>query len=247
MVMYFKKNIYRLLIIIVLSAAAAVGLSTGARIIADKKNGGTPEERLKYAIRLYETAETLNINLEGVPFFGKKTAAAHLIIFFDYTCSHCKKEFELVQKLEKKYPDEISVSYKFFPIDGTCKSFERGRDDPSAGACIAAKAAYSSYSQNRFMEFSGLLFDWYHTKSNQFTVKTVSELAKNFKLNFKSFNTIFLSEKTESFISREYNEAEKLGIESTPTVFLNGRLIPAGSRKADILEGLVKYCIKRGK
>lgn len=246
MKMYLKKNIFKLIIITVVSAVVAAGLSTGARLIADKKNGVTFEERLKRSIQLYEAAETVSINQAGVPFSGKSTATVRLNVFFDYTCSHCKKEFEQIQRLLKKYPDNISISYKFFPVDGTCKNFDRGRDDPSAAACIAAAAAYSAYGQNRFMEYSSLLFEWYHTKNKQFTVKTVTELAGIIKLDTRLFNKVFLSEETESFITREYGEAEKLKIESTPTVFLNGRLIPAGSRKEDILEGLIKYCIKKG-
>ena len=75
----------------------------------------------------------------------------------------------------------------------------------------------------------------------------VRELAKKAKLNMTDFDLCFPSKETKDFIKGEYNESEKLGIGSAPTVYLNGRLLTASLRRNDIIEGLVKYCIEKGK
>ena len=59
------------------------------------------------------------------------------------------------------------------------------------------------------------------------------------------FINILIQKRLKVLSKKEYNESEKLGIGSTSTIYLNGKLLNAGQRRCDMIEGLVKYIIKR--
>jgi predicted DsbA family dithiol-disulfide isomerase len=243
---FFKSNVVLFILAVLISGAGASGITGGARLMAAKKEAVTYEERLDKAVREYESAETVSIVTEDVPRIGSKNAPASFTVFFDYTCNHCMYEINFLEKLIKKYPDAVAVNFKFLPLNGVCGTLDKGRDDKWAEGCVSAAAAYAANMQNRFMEYSNRLFDSYHNKNQKLTQSVVRDLAKKAKLDMSAFEKDFTSESAVKFIKREYDESEKLNINSTPTVYLNGKLLTKGLRKNDIMEGLVQYCVKRG-
>jgi protein-disulfide isomerase/uncharacterized membrane protein len=244
---YLKKHSLNFALIAFVLAAAGIGIGAGARVIAQAKEASTYEDRLNVAIRQYETAKETDISLAEAPIFGKPSAQAKFVVFFDFTCIHCMDEFLVLEKMMKKYPDAISVTFKFFPLHGNCGTLEKGREDSDAEACIASVAAFCGHNQGKFMEYARILFDNYHNKDIKFSVKTVREAAKTAGLDIAGFDLCFGSKKAREFVASEYLETERLGITSTPTLYLNGKKLTADSRKADILEGLVNYCVEKKK
>ena len=242
---YLVKNAVHFVIIALAICAVGLGIGAGARLMAEKKESVTYKDRLDRAVRQYETAQAVAIDTAGVPVVGKTNAPAHFTVFFDFTCGHCGDEILILDRLMKKYPGAVAVSFQFLPLAGDCGSLDRGRNNPSAGACIASVAALCAHGQNRFLDYEKSLFDHYHRKGRAFTSETVHNLAKSCKMDMAAFDACFSSTATWDFITRQYREAEKLGIGSTPTLYLNGKLLAAPSCRPDILEGLVLYCVRK--
>jgi predicted DsbA family dithiol-disulfide isomerase len=192
-------------------------------------------------------AKENNILLNEAPASGKQTAKAKFVKFFDFTCIHCMDEFIVLEKLLKKYPEDISVSFKFFPLDGNCFISGKGRNEEEPEACIASAAGFCGHRQGKFMECAKILFENYHKKDIKFTGKTLRDAAMAAGLDIAGFDLCFGSKQAREFVGMEYAEAEMLKISSTPTLFLNGKRLPAGSRKEDIFEGLINYCMQRSK
>ncbi|MBN2401811.1 MAG: thioredoxin domain-containing protein [Spirochaetes bacterium] len=244
---YFMKHILNYVVIAFVFAAVGISIGHGARAIAQTKKASTYEERLQKAIRQYETAKPINLSLDETPVSGKPAALAKFVIFFDFTCVHCRTEFLVFEKLIKKYPDEMSVAFKFFPLNGHCGMLQKGRDDREADACIASAAAFCAHNQGKFMEYAKILFESYHFKDMEFSIETVRKAAKNAGLDPAGFDLCFGSRTAIEFVRTQYMETEALNINSTPTLFLNGKKLTAGSRKEDIIEGLIRYCIEKNK
>jgi protein-disulfide isomerase/uncharacterized membrane protein len=244
---FIRKYILTFALTAIMLAAAGIGIGSSARVIAQSKEASTYEDRLQKAIRQYEAAKITDISLNEAPVFGNTDSRAKFVIFFDFTCIHCMKEFLILEKMMKTYPGDMSLAYKFFTLNGDCGRLEKGRDDSEAEACIASAAAFCGHSQGKFIEYAKILFDNYHNKDIKFNEKTVRDAAKTAGLDLAGFDLCFGSKKSREFVKLEYSETERLDIGSTPTVYLNGKKLAAGSRKADILEGLLKYCIERSK
>jgi protein-disulfide isomerase len=245
MITLIKKQIPVFIIITIILTLAGIGIGSGARVIAQAKEASSYEDRLQQAIRQYESVKETVIHLDKAPVFGNRDAKARFVIFYDFTCVHCMKEFDVLGKMMKKNPNAVSVAFRFFSLNGDCGRLEKGRDDSEAEACIASAAALCGYRQGKFLEYSKILFDNYHNKNIKFTEKTVRDAAKKAGMDPVGFDLCFGSKTAREFVQAEYTETERLDINSTPTVFLNGKRLTAGSRKADILQGLVQYCIKR--
>lgn len=244
---YLKKHILNFALIAIALTAAGIGMGAGARVIAKVKEASTYEDRLNRAIRQYETAKETAISLTEAPALGKSPAQADFVMFFDFTCIHCMDEFFELEEIIKKYPDSMSVSFKYFPLNGDCGRLKKGRDDREAEGCMASAAAYCGHRQGKFAEYAKILFNNYHKKDIKFSAGTVMEAAKSAGMNTREFEQCFGSKKALEFVTSEYMETERLDIRSTPTLYLNGKRLVSGSRKKDILEGLVKYCMQRNK
>jgi len=244
---FLKSNISILVFSLIISFSASAGINEGARLMARNSETVSYEDRLDRAVRLYERAEKINISSKDTPFLGKKDAAVILTVFFDYTCSHCRGEVFFLEELVKKYPDQVGVVFKFLPLNGDCGSLAGGRNNNYSDACIGAAGALCAYRQNSFMEFTRDIFNLYHDKNQKITDEAVLKSAEKLKLDKSSFEKCFNSDEVKKFITGEYRESERLGIGSTPTLYMNGRLLTAGSRRKDIVEGLVQYSIKRDK
>jgi protein-disulfide isomerase/uncharacterized membrane protein len=244
---YLKKEILLFTLIAFALAVAGISIGAGARLIAQAKEASTYDERLKGAIRQYETAKIVAIDLNKSAYIGKQNAPVSFAVFFDFTCSHCSDEMLIFEGLFKKYENAIKISFKNFPLNGDCTELEKSKADSDVEACIAAAAGLCADRQGKFMEYAKLLFKNYHNKKIGFTERSVQNAAVTVGLNMQDFNRCFSSKEIKERLLLEIKEAEKIGVESTPAIYLDGRLLTGKSRKADMLEGLVQYCLRRNK
>jgi protein-disulfide isomerase len=246
MMQHVRKYGLSMALIVIILGAGGMGIGAVAKLIANEEKVVSLKDRVKKAIRQYETARVIDIDTKGVPLIGKPGSPARFTVFFDFTCDHCRGEILLLERITRDHPGAVSVYFKYLPLNGDCGSLDKGRDNPSANSCIAAAASYCAYKQGRFMDYAKSLFELYHVKGTSLTSKSVRDLAQSKNMVIESFDACFASPETKDFIARQYREAERLGVASTPTLYLNGKLLTSGSRRPEILDALIRYCLRRG-
>lgn len=144
---------------------------------------------------------------------GDATASATLLEYADYQCPACAAYSSVVQKLEESYGGNLRVVYRHFPLR-----------EIHQNAMTSARTAEAAGRQGKFWEMSSLLYskqsEW-STSSNAFDIfKTyVQQLGLNIDQFTKDYNDSSLIAK----INQDRASGEKLGIEGTPTFFLNGQ------------------------
>ncbi len=114
----------------------------------------------------------------------------------------------VLEQVLERYPKEVKVVYKNFPLRN--HKFARK----------AAIAALSAGKQGRFWEFHDLLFENYNKLNDQ----KINEIARSLGLDMEKFETDKKNSQILSQISRDKSGGIKIGVRSTPTVFINGRL-----------------------
>ena len=243
---YLKKNIATLLMISLTLVIAGIGMSSGARLLSILTESSSYDDQLD-AIRRYEKENTVNIDVTNVPYIGNRNSPANFIVFFDFTCFHCWKEILILENLLNKYNEQVSISFKSISLNTDCASFNKAGDKEESDACIASAASLCANAQGKYLSYSKLLFENYHEKRIGFTEKSLFEASNALKLNIANLKQCFYSKSTQEQLALERLESDKLGILTTPTLYLNARLLPGKSRKADMLEALVLYCIERNK
>jgi protein-disulfide isomerase len=109
--------------------------------------------------------------------------------------------------LLEKYPDEVKLVHKDFPIRSHKFAFK------------AAMAALAAGRQNKFWEFQNALFKNY----NRLNQETIDAIAVQLGLDIAEFEKQQKNPELVSQIRRDYEEGIRAGIRGVPTVFVNGR------------------------
>lgn len=142
-------------------------------------------------------------------------AKVALVEYADFQCPACKAYYPLVKQLQTTYGDKLNVVYRFFPL----KTIHQN-------AVNSAKAAYAAGKQNKFWEMHDKLFDTQDTWATLPDPEaTFLGFAKDLGLNTDQFKKDYEDGNTLVFINNAYNADTAIGLNATPTFFLNGKQI----------------------
>lgn len=158
---------------------------------------------------------------------GNPNAKTFLVEFSDFQCPACKAFVPVVEELTSTYKDKLLFTYRYFPLD----------QHPFGQT--AAKAAQAAAVQGKFWEMAALLF----ANQERFSPTLWEELADEIKLNKAEFDTAMNSSETEKKIQEDRNFGVQIGVNATPTFFLNGEKLEA--RTFDEFKQKVKEAIEQ--
>jgi thiol-disulfide isomerase/thioredoxin len=146
------------------------------------------------------------IDVSQAPSKGALAGRVTIIEFADYECKHCKESQPLMQALLAKYPNDVTLYFKHFPIS-------------SRNAINAALAAAAAQKQGKFWQFSDKIWE----NSEHLTPALLEGLAKENGLDFTRWFGDVGSEEIRTHVQRDQVEARSLEIHRTPAIFINGR------------------------
>jgi len=166
-----------------------------------------------------------DIPIEGYPSIGPENAEIILIEFSDFGCSFCSKwHNETFQPLMDAYPEQILFVYRDVPFR----------------AFSASEAAKCADEQGLFWEYHDKLFSYEYGLDEGAFVQYAEELG----LDMNEFTTCMSEHRYKDTIQKDLDFASQLGINSTPTFYINGiKLIgaqPLAAFKEVIDEELAK-------
>lgn len=138
-----------------------------------------------------------------------------LVEYSDLECPACNALHSFLNELEKTTTPNAQLVFRYFPLY---------QIHPEA--FNAAYAAESASHQGKFWKMAELLFDsqdsW--SKLGDPTSYFV-DLAKKLGLDLNKFKADMTSQAVKDRIQSDLSEGEKIGINSTPTLFLNGKRV----------------------
>ncbi len=138
---------------------------------------------------------------------GSKDANVWLVEFSDFQCPACGQFYPAVKQLTEKYKNSLFFVYRNYPI-------------PSHQLAIpAARAAEAAAQQGKYWEMHDALFVGQAQLSNEFIASKASELG----LDMEKFTADKQSSKVQTSIDADVSLGESIGINATPTFYLNGK------------------------
>lgn len=138
---------------------------------------------------------------------GSLNAKIVLLEYGDFECPHCARTAPVIQRLVDEYAGNICFIYRHFPIL---------KKHPDAG--VAAVAAEAAGKQGKFWEMHDLLFQ----HSDQLAGDKMLFLARDINLNMRQFLNDLENEDLAQKVHEDFLSAKVNGVNSTPTLFLNG-------------------------
>lgn len=151
-------------------------------------------------------------------------AKVTIVEFADFLCGHCKHAAPALHSFVSGHED-IRFVFMTFPLDGQCnKALTQSRGGQS---CDLAKAAFCADEQGKGWKAHEYLFE-NATPEGLKVDETVAAVG----LEKAAFELCLKSPETHSKIEKMADLGKSAGIQGTPTIFMNGKLLPAGQIRA---------------
>ena len=143
--------------------------------------------------------------------------------FNDYQCPSCRLAWvlykDIIAKYEKSHPGVFVFENKDFPLETECGAFSI----PHAAACEAAAAVRMAREKNRDKELEAALFEKQSPSMTRDEV--VTALQQVAQISSADFEAKYA--KTLESVRADVQLGQKLGVQGTPTFFLNGIKLPS--------------------
>ena len=121
-----------------------------------------------------------------------------------------------MEEVSKEFGDKVKLVARSFPLDQLKHAFK------------AAEAAEAAREQGKYWEYSAILFK----NQNALEVENLKQYASQLGLDRKRFDAALDSGKFSDQVKRDLADGDKIGVDSTPTVFINGKRAREKSREA---------------
>jgi len=163
------------------------------------------------------------ISTKGIPMKGPKTAPVTVIVYSDIQCPNCQKAHEMIDaRLLKEYPTQVRLGFKQFPL-----SMHNWAEAASAAVICAG-----DQNDGAFWKMADELYKSAPQISTG-TVRSKSmEIAAKIPLNKEKFKTCLDNPDTMQKIREQKNEGTAIGVNATPSFFVNGRLVRGANFEA---------------
>jgi protein-disulfide isomerase len=144
---------------------------------------------------------------------GAANAPVKFEEFADFQCPTCGAMHSVVKQLLDKYPQQVSVAFRNFPLRGLHKH-----------ASEAARAAEAAGMQNKFWEMHDRLYENQKEWGEPDDARTIFiGYAKSLGLDVQKFTEDMDSSVVAMRVVADERRGVALGITATPTFFVNGR------------------------
>jgi protein-disulfide isomerase len=184
--------------------AAAVAVAAAPAAAAQQPSGQVVEAPVTQESQFTR----YDIPTEGYPSLGADDAKIVIVEFSDFQCPYCRRFHEQTyQALLNAYPGQIRFVYRNLPLPPTMHP----------EAMSAAVASLCANDQNAYWDYHEKLFS-----SDTLGEKTYIQYATDLGLNVEEFTACLSSGKHDDFIAQDMAFSSDLGVQSTPTFFVNG-------------------------
>jgi protein-disulfide isomerase len=173
----------------------------------------TLENKYKVIVYLNEPqAMRTIVSIDGSPSMGPPKAPVLVVEFSDYQCPACRQAHETVRQVRDIFKDQVRWVFKDFPL-------RRHKDSKKA-----AEAARCAAEQGKFWDYQNLLF----TSQEELNQDRLEKYAEGLGLDRGQFGQCLSSEKYKAAVEKDMEDGKNIGVDSTPTYVLNGKIAVGG-------------------
>lgn len=162
-------------------------------------------------------------------------AAVVVVKFNDYQCPPCRQTFELYEPIWEKWdrqaPGKVKHFTRDFPLEGECNA--SAPTGPHGAACEAAAGVRMARAVGKASEFEHWLFANQPSLSPAKVKEGLQQVAGITDFDAR-YATVLPAVKSDTALGAS------LGVQSTPTFFINGVRIPGGINPK-VLDYILEY------
>ncbi len=194
-----------------LGLAAATGVQASVEFISQSS-----PSMIRRQLRDYFLLQPrASVESAGSPSLGSATAGVQVMEFSDFHCPTCRRASKFNHIMLSTNPGTRFV-FKHFPLDTSCNPGIARMVHP--GACTTAAGAACAHQQGKFWPLHDVIFGQEQT----YDPSRLRDDALRAGLDLAKFDACMASGEGMQAVRRDVEEAQRLGVTSTPTYFING-------------------------
>jgi len=172
--------------------------------------------------------DAVAIPVDGAPLLGPKDARVTLVEFSDFQCPYCAVAVVKLNAVLKAYPNDVKLIFKQYPLE------------MHSQAALAAAAAMAAHRQGKFWPLHDAMF----ADRTHLSRQNILAMAGKAGLDLKRFQQDWDSPAIKQAVAREQAEGDKIGVEATPTIFIDGQKYN-GDLDLDAVRPIIEKELKR--
>lgn len=187
------------------------------KLVANETKGNQVEFYLKRP-----KAVQLDFQTAGEPTWGNADAPIKIVEFADFQCYYCGQARERIAELKKTYGKKLQIVFKHYPLP----SHTEARPAAEASMCV------NEQGSDKFWKYYDILFD----NQKAWTDDDLKEYAKKAGVDVAKYEECYKAKKYAAHVEKSVQEGQKLGVNSTPSFFVNSQLIKGAQPIAEFKE-----------
>lgn len=159
--------------------------------------------------------------------------AVTLVEFLDFECEACGAFYPIIEELRKEFAGEVTFAFLYFPLPGHVNS--------TTAALAVEAAAQQGKLEAMFARMYETQAEW--GESQESKADLFRQYADELGLNLVEYDAAVAAPETLERVKVDFDGGVALGVESTPTFFLNDR--PLRLTSFDDLRAAIKAELQR--
>lgn len=159
---------------------------------------------------------------DTAPKFGSENPKLELVEFYDYQCGHCKKARLSLHTFVKSQKDKVRIVFQNYPLSSDCNPSMKSKGHGKS--CEMAKAAICAHKAGKFME----AHDWIMEHQEKLNDASLTEMSAQLGLDKSSLEACMSDTETAAELAKQVERGTLSGVQGTPAIFANGKLLPGG-------------------
>jgi protein-disulfide isomerase len=168
------------------------------------------------------------VKTDGFPSRGPASAPVTIVEFSDFHCPFCRAAQPTLQQVLARYPDQVRLVYRHFPLDSIHPEARR-----------AAEASWCAARQDKFWRFH----DGLYANGADASTATLDRVAREAGLDTAAFDACLAGGDARAAVQRDVDEGLRFGVDGTPGFFINGRML-SGNQPMDAFVKIVDEELK---
>ncbi|MDX6692608.1 MAG: hypothetical protein QOF02_211 [Blastocatellia bacterium] len=150
-----------------------------------------------------------DIATDDQPSLGSQSAPVTIVEFTDYQCPVCAAAQPSIERVMKEYEGKARLVVRDFPLEQHANAYQ------------AALAAEAAREQGKYWEYVALLL----RNQEKLGTPALKDYASQLALDRQKFDAALDSKKFSDQVQRDVRDALRLGVNGTPTIYVNGRRV----------------------
>lgn len=158
-----------------------------------------------------------------------------IVEFSDFQCPACRASAPLAELVTEQFPGKVKFIFRHFPLDSI---------HPNARKAAVASEAVASINKDKFWGMHDLLFENQNEWSNVSNKDELNDIfityAEKLDIDITQFIERIEDNSVIELVSNDSNTGTQLGVNSTPTFYVDGVKVPAQQLISTVESLLVK-------